>query len=255
MTEQEEILIRDLGKLSPERTLTDTQLEQLRIFEENLIEWNRVMNLTAITEPDQIYGKHFLDSMTMVRIEQEAGIPKTPDKKKPFRIIDVGTGAGFPGLVLAILYPDLSVTLMDSLNKRISFLTDTAEKAKITNVTCIHARAEELARNKEHREQYDLAVSRAVANLSTLSEYCLPFVKVGGTFVAYKSEKIEEELPAGEKALKILGGKIAKKDDFTITEGGEEVRRSLVLVKKEKQTPKAYPRKAGTPAKEPLGTK
>lgn len=255
MTEQEETLIRDLGKLSPERTLTDTQLEQLRIFKENLIEWNRVMNLTAITEPDQIYGKHFLDSMTMVTIEQEAGIPKTPDKKKPFRIIDVGTGAGFPGLVLAILYPDLSVTLMDSLNKRINFLEDTAKKAKIMNVTCIHARAEELARNKEYREQYDLAVSRAVANLSTLSEYCLPFVKVGGSFVAYKSEKIEEELPAGEKALKILGGKIAKKDDFTITEGGEEVRRSLVLVKKEKQTPKAYPRKAGTPAKEPLGTK
>lgn len=255
MTEQEETLIRDLEKLNPERTLTETQLKQLRIFEENLIEWNRVMNLTAITEPDQIYGKHFLDSMTMVRIEKEAGIPKTPDKKKPLRIIDVGTGAGFPGLVLAILYPDLSVTLMDSLNKRISFLEDTVKKAKIMNVTCIHARAEELARNKEHREQYDLAVSRAVANLSTLSEYCLPFVKVGGSFVAYKSEKIEEELPAGEKALKILGGKIAKKDDFTITEGGEEVRRSLVLIRKEKQTPKAYPRKAGTPAKEPLGTK
>lgn len=250
MTGREEKLQHSLQALSGEKALSEKQLSQLSIFAENLIEWNKVMNLTAITEPDQIYEKHFLDSMTIVRIEKDLNV-----SRETLKVIDVGTGAGFPGLVLAILYPAWDVTLMDSLNKRIKFLEDTVTKAGITNVTLIHARAEELARNKAHREKYDLAVSRAVANLSTLSEYCLPFVKVNGAFVAYKSEKIEEELPAGEKALQILGGAIEKKDDFTIEEGGEEVKRSLVLIRKQKATPKAYPRKAGTPAKEPLGTK
>ena len=165
-------------------------------------------------------------------------------------MIDVGTGAGFPGIPIAIAFPEIQVTLMDSLNKRINFLKDTIEKCKLKNVCCIHARAEELGKNKEHREQYDYAVSRAVANLSTLNEYCLPFVKVGGAFISYKGDKVSDEMPAGKKAAALLGAKLTREFSFYLPE--TDYRRTVLTLTKKDPTPKKYPRKAGTPAKEPI---
>ena len=165
-------------------------------------------------------------------------------------MIDVGTGAGFPGLPIAICLPSVQITLMDSLQKRIRFLQDTVDRLGLTNVTLIHARAEELARNKEHREKYDLCVSRAVANLSTLTEYCLAFVRVGGDFVSYKTESISEELEKGQKAVRILGGQSAETDYYVLPQ--TVYHRSLVKIHKVRQTPGKYPRKAGIPSKEPL---
>ncbi len=225
-------------------TLTAEQMSALHIFFENLVQWNEVMNLTAITEEGEVYVKHFLDSLTAVRLFHTVDVSRGT-------LIDVGTGAGFPGLVLAIAFPNLQVTLMDSLNKRIKFLEDTVNKIGLKNVNCVHARAEELARNAKYREQFDFAVSRAVANTSTLSEYCLPFVKVSGAFIAYKSEKAEEELVSGRKAIEILGGKLEVQDEFVLP--GTEFNRTLLVIRKEKSTAKKYPRKAGTPSKEPLG--
>ncbi len=240
----EEILQSGVSALDPNFVLTPRMKEQLRIYEENLVEWNKVMNLTTITDEEDIYVKHFLDSLSILKVESEKDLSGK-------RLIDVGTGAGFPGLVLAICFPKCRVNLMDSLNKRINFLNDTVTKLGLTNVTCIHARAEELAKDKKQREQYNFAVSRAVANLSTLSEYCLPFVKTGGCFIAFKAEKVEEELPAGRTAIKMLGGEFKSKCDFVLP--GTDYERSLLLIEKKKPTPGKYPRKAGTPSKEPLG--
>lgn len=241
----EERLVHNIRTLNEDFTLNEHQLEQLTTFYENLVEWNQVMNLTAITEEGDVYTKHFLDSLSILKVlDPNEFVRKT--------LIDVGTGAGFPGLVLAIAFPQLHVTLMDSLNKRINFLNDTIEKCGLTNVTCIHSRAEELGRNKEQREHYDYVVSRAVANTSTLSEYCLPLVKVGGSFIAYKAERLEEELPAGEKAIHILGGTITDKVSFSLPDS--EYDRTLLVVYKASATNRKYPRKAGTPSKEPLGT-
>lgn len=227
------------------KKLSAQQLEQLRKYYEKLVKWNEVMNLTAITEEMDVYEKHFLDSLSILEVlkEQEGS-------SSALRMIDVGTGAGFPGMVLAIAFPDWQVTLMDSLNKRIRFLEDTAAVLGLTNVVCIHARAEELGHNRSHREQYDLAVSRAVANLNVLSEYCLPFVKTGGDFIAYKSEKIREEVSALGSAAKILGAEPVQVREFTLP--GTEYHRALAVLHKKKQTPAKYPRKAGLPAKEPL---
>lgn len=243
MNETEEKFTLQLQALCPAITLGERQIEQLRLFWQNLTEWNQVMNLTAITEEAAVYEKHFLDSLSLFRMVK-------PAQLKGKKLIDVGTGAGFPGLVLAIAVPELEVVLMDSLNKRIRFLADTVEKLGLSNVKTIHARAEELARDKSCREQFDYVVSRAVANLSTLCEYDLPFVRTGGTFVAYKSEKAEEELQNAGKAISVLGGKVETVDSFQLP--GTDYERCLIVIRKSRPSPGKYPRKAGTPSKEPI---
>ena len=219
--------------------LTEKQIEQFLKYYEMLIEKNKVMNLTAITEYDEVIEKHFLDSISLCQVY---------DLSKPVKILDMGTGAGFPGVPLKIAFPEVEITLADSLNKRIKFLDEVVGELGLEKVTTIHARAEELARNKEHRENYDLVVSRAVANLSTLGEYCIPFVKMGGNFISYKSGEVDEEVNAAGKAIKILGGQIKDVYKFDLS----EQKRSFVTIEKIKTTSKTYPRKAGTPSKEPL---
>lgn len=221
--------------------LTQKQKEQFVRYYELLVEWNQVMNLTAITEFEEVLVKHFVDSLAVASVV---------DVDNVSRVIDIGTGAGFPGIPLKIVYPHLEITLLDSLKKRIGFLNEIVDNLGLNNVETIHGRAEEYAKQKEYRETYDLCVSRAVANLSTLSEYCLPYVNVSGYFVPYKSGKVEEELHEAEKALKILGGHLERVHKFRL--GDTEMGRSLVIIKKEKSTPKKYPRKAGMPSKEPL---
>ena len=220
-------------------TFTEKQLEQFRIYYEMLVEKNKVMNLTGITEWDEVLEKHFLDSISLIRVV---------DLSQNISVLDMGTGAGFPGIPLKIAFPNLQITLADSLNKRVLFLQEVIDALKIEGIEAVHSRAEDLARDKNYREQYDLVVSRAVANLSTLSEYCLPFVKIGGQFISYKSGDIEEEVVASKSAVFLLGGKIKDTVKFELGESG----RSFVLIDKTKGTPKTYPRKAGTPSKKPL---
>lgn len=220
-------------------TFTERQLEQFRIYYEMLIEKNKVMNLTGITEWDEVLEKHFLDSISLIR---------AINLSQNISVLDMGTGAGFPGIPLKIAFPNLKITLADSLNKRVLFLQEVIDTLKLEGIEAIHGRAEDLARDKNYREQYDLVVSRAVANLSTLSEYCLPFVKIGGQFISYKSGEIEEEVSASKSAVFLLGGKIKDTVKFELGESG----RSFVLIDKTKGTPKTYPRKAGTPSKKPL---
>lgn len=222
-------------------TLTDEMKEQFDKYYELLVEWNKVMNLTGITEYEEVNEKHFVDSLSLV---------KTLNLNKVESMIDVGTGAGFPGIPLKIAFPHLKVTLLDSLNKRIKFLDTVIEELGLKDITTIHGRAEEFAKKAEHREQYDLCVSRAVANLSSLSEYCLPYVKVDGNFVSYKSGEIDEEVEKSKKAVSILGGKVEKIEKFELP--GTDIKRSFVKIKKIKATAKKYPRKAGMPTKEPL---
>lgn len=227
--------------------LTPQKQEQFLKYYELLIEKNKVMNLTAITEFEEVIEKHFLDSISLIQIM---------DLHRPLTVLDLGTGAGFPGVPLKIMFPDLTITLADSLNKRIGFLREVIDTLQLTEITAIHARAEELARQKDYRECFDLCVSRAVANLSTLSEYCMPFVKVEGKFVSYKSGEIDQEAEQAKKAIYLTGGKLEKIVKFNLTESSiteDEIHRSFVIVEKIKQTPKTYPRKAGTPSKMPLG--
>ncbi|MFR6538213.1 MAG: 16S rRNA (guanine(527)-N(7))-methyltransferase RsmG [Lachnospiraceae bacterium] len=221
--------------------LSEKQMEQFLQYYELLVEKNKVMNLTAITEFDEVVEKHFLDSVSLTQ---------QLDLHQPLKVLDLGTGAGFPGIPLKIVFPELEITLMDSLNKRVLFLQDVISSLQLENIEAVHGRAEEAARNKKYRESFDLCVSRAVANISTLSEYCLPFVKIGGSFISYKSSTIEDELEDGKKGIAILGGKV--KDVYKFTLPDSELQRSFVIIEKEKKTPKAYPRKAGTPSKEPL---
>lgn len=222
-------------------TLTDIQKQQFEQFYELLVEWNKVMNLTGITEYEEVNEKHFIDSLSLV---------KAIEVNEVETVIDIGTGAGFPGIPLKIVFPHLKVVLLDSLNKRINFLNTVITELDLKEIKTIHGRAEDYAKQSEYREEFDLCVSRAVANLSTLSEYCLPYVKVGGMFIPYKSGEIDEEIQQAGNAISILGGKIDKVIKFQLP--GTEVNRSFVKINKIKNTGKKYPRKAGLPSKEPL---
>lgn len=220
--------------------LNDNQLDKFQKYYEVLIEKNKVMNLTAITEVNDVVTKHFVDSISLINYFEL-------NNKK---IIDVGTGAGFPGIPLAIILQNTEFTLMDSLNKRINFLNEVIKLCDLNNVTTIHSRAEDLGRNIEYREKFDICVSRAVANLSTLLEYCIPFVKVGGSFISYKSGNVDEELDASKSAQTKLSCIIDKKISFTLN--GTDMSRSFVKFDKKGTLSKKYPRQAGKPKKEPL---
>lgn len=221
--------------------ISDEQLQQYVTYYEMLIEKNKVMNLTAITEYDEVIDKHFIDSLCIV---------KCVDMNKVENLIDVGTGAGFPGIPLKIAFPHLKITLLDSLNKRINFLNEVVNALKLENVTTCHGRAEDFGHLAEFREKYDVCTSRAVANLSTLSEYCLPFVNIGGQFISYKSGTVDSELENSRNAVKILGGEIGDVCSYMLPE--TEFSRTLIPVNKKKVMARKYPRKAGTPSKEPL---
>lgn len=223
--------------------LSEEQLGQFRDYYHLLIEWNSFMNLTAITEPEEVMMKHFVDSVSLVK-----ALPQLAEKE--FTVIDVGTGAGFPGIPLKIVFPELQITLLDSLNKRVKFLNEVITALSLKRISAVHGRAEDFAQDKEYREQFDLCVSRAVANMTTLSEYCLPFVKKDGYFISYKSEKITEEYERAEKAIRILGGCFDKQVEFCLPES--DIYRNLFMIRKVEATPKKYPRKAGFPSKEPI---
>lgn len=220
--------------------LDKTQKEQFQRYYELLIEWNSFMNLTAITEYSEVLKKHFFDSLSIV---------KKIDLTEINNIIDIGTGAGFPGIPLKIAFPHLRVVLLDSLGKRVKFLNHVIEELKLEEIEAIHGRAEDFAKNVKYREQFDLSVSRAVANLASLSEYCIPYTKIGGSFVSYKSVKAEEEIHNAEKAISVLGGKVENICKFELLDTGE---RTLVQIKKIRKTDKKYPRKAGMPSREPI---
>lgn len=233
--------LNDVKELGIE--LTKKQNHQFIQYYELLTEWNSFMNLTAITEFDDVMKKHFTDSLSLIKV--------LPDiREKSYRLIDIGSGAGFPGIPLKIAFPHLQVVLLDSLNKRINFLNEVIRQLDLNEIEPIHGRAEDIAGKKEYREYFDICVSRAVANLSTLSEYCVPFVKKGGYFVSYKSEKIVEELENANKAIDILGGSFEGQESFYLP--SSDIFRCLLLIKKVKNTPSKYPRKAGLPSKEPM---
>ncbi|WP_147802530.1 16S rRNA (guanine(527)-N(7))-methyltransferase RsmG [Alkalicoccus halolimnae] len=222
-------------------TLDDEQKKRLARYYEVLVDWNERMNLTAITEKDAVYLKHFYDSLTAAF---------SFDFKRPLRIVDVGAGAGFPSLPLKICFPEINVTIVDSLNKRITFLNALAEELGLTGVAFHHDRAEQFARKPDHRDQYDVAISRAVARMPVLTELCLPLVKENGMFIAMKAAGAGEELKDAQKAIKLLGGKVENTIDFSLPENGGE--RSIIHIRKAGSTPKKYPRKPGTPNKEPI---
>ena len=219
--------------------LSEIQLKQFYNYINLLIEWNEKINLTAITEPDEVILKHFVDSLTIAKY--------IPDGTK---IVDVGTGAGFPGIPLKIYRQDIEITLFDSLQKRINFLNEVIRELNLEKIETVHSRVEDFGKDKMYREKFDIATSRAVANLATLSEYLLPLVKVGGKVISMKGCLIEEELEHSKNAIKILGGKVEKVDEFDLP--NSDISRNIVLINKIKETPNKYPRKAGEPSKKPL---
>lgn len=226
-----------MGKKCPE--LTELQQEEFEKYKDLLLEWNEKINLTAITEEDDIILKHFIDSMTILKhIDENSSI------------VDVGTGAGFPGIPVKIANPSINVTLVDSLNKRLIFLEEVIKNLNLEKIKTVHSRAEEFGQNKIYREKFDIATSRAVANLSVLVEYLLPLVKVGGKCICMKGSDIEEELQNSKEAIKTLGGQIEKIEEFTLPES--DIKRNIIVIKKIKQTPNKYPRKPGVPSKDPL---
>ena len=231
-------LMIDYGK-EIDIVFTEEQLQKFYQYMNLLIEWNKKINLTAIVEPKEIILKHFIDSLTIIKYIE-------PNKS----VIDIGTGAGFPGIPVKIMREDLDITLLDSLNKRIHFLNEVIQKLELKNITAIHARIEEFAKNKQYREAFDVATSRAVANLTTLSEYMLPMVDLKGMAICMKGSEINEEVSKSKNSIKLLGGKIDKIEEFTLPKSDN--RRNLILIKKERQTPGKYPRKPGIPSKEPL---
>lgn len=234
-----EIFQKDLEKM--EIDLSAKQIEQFLRYYELLIDWNERINLTAITVYQDVLKKHFIDSLSLTKV---------CDLGQKCHMIDVGTGAGFPGLALKIAFPEIHVTLLDSLHKRIQFLDTVIEELKLENVQTVHGRAEDFAKQGKLREAFDICVSRAVANFSTLSEYCLPYVRRGGLFIAYKSEKVASEIEGAGRAIALLGGSIKEKVEFTLPYS--DIYRSLVVIQKIERTPVKYPRKAGLPSKEPL---
>ena len=221
--------------------LSDEQIQQFIQYYELLVEKNKVMNLTGITEWEEVVQKHFVDSLALA---------KAVDLSQRSRILDMGTGAGFPGIPLKIVFPDLEIVLLDSLNKRIKFLQEVIDNLGLTGIEAYHGRAEEFARKEEFREQFDYVVSRAVANLSTLSEYCIPYVKLHGQFIPYKSGEISAELEKSRKAIQILGGNLLEVKEFSLPDS--DIGRSLVVIEKIESTRKKYPRNGGKPSKEPL---
>lgn len=221
--------------------LSDGQVDQFNRYYELLVKKNEVMNLTAITDYHEVCLKHFADSISLSQYYDMSSVDS---------LIDVGTGAGFPGIPLKILFPHLNVTLLDSLNKRLLFLEDVIDELDLDNIKTVHSRAEEAGRMKNLREHYDLCVSRAVANLSTLSEYCLPLVKVGGNFISYKAGEVEDEINSAKHAIKKLGGKIKSVEEFSLPDS--DISRSFVIIEKVNETSNFYPRKPGTPNKKPL---
>lgn len=222
--------------------LTDRQMEQFLLYFELLTEWNQKMNLTAITDYDDVVMKHFVDSVAAVKVQ---------DFTKVHYLLDMGTGAGFPGIPLKIVYPHLRVVLMDSLNKRITFLQEVIMRLALDKIEAVHGRAEDMARLEKYRERQDIVVSRAVANMSTLLEYCMPFVRPGGFFISYKSGKYQEELEQSRKACAVMGGKLVSETPFILP--GTDIDRSFLVFKKTKKISKKFPRRAGLPGKQPLG--
>jgi len=222
-------------------TLTEDQVNKFVIYKSLLKEWNQKINITSIEDDEEIDIKHFLDSLTPIN---------TGLFKEKVKVIDVGTGGGFPGIPLKIYREDIEVVLLDSLNKRINYLNEVIKNLNLTDINAVHGRAEDFGQNKDYREKFDIAVSRAVASLNILSEYCLPFVKVGGYFISMKGQDVEEEMKESSKAISILGGRVEKKVDVTIP--NSDITHSLIIIKKIKETPTKYPRNAGKPKKNPL---
>lgn len=232
-----EELVNKLKKI--DISIEENDVEKFEIYMKMILEWNEKINLTAITEENDMILKHFVDSLTILKYIKEKD-----------KVIDVGTGAGFPGIPIKIMNEDIEINLMDALNKRIIFLKEVINTLKLEKINTIHSRAEELSRNRLHREKYDIAISRAVANLSTLSEYMLPFTKIGGKCICMKGGNIDEEANMAKNAIKELGGKIIEINKFVLPDS--EFERSIVIIEKISSTKPKYPRKAGIPSKEPL---
>lgn len=236
------VLLQGLGELMLD--ISDEQLKQMHTYYERMVVVNQVMNLTAITEYNEVCVKHWLDSLSLTK----AILPE--ERNKPLQVVDVGTGAGFPGVPLKIFFPQWKITLLDSLGKRIRFLEDLTSELGLTDVTCVHGRAEELGRQPEFRERYDLCVSRAVTRMASLTELCLPLVRVGGAMVAYKSADSDAEVDEAVKAIKTIGGTIENREKFTVP--CSDYGRSLVVVRKTSATDRKYPRGGGKPMKAPI---